>query len=199
MNTLIINTAFEEANYILLKDDEIFEITTDSNAKHSETSLKKIDQLLQSNNLSINDIDVICGNIGPGSFTGIRIGIAILKGLCCGNNKIKVIPFDSFEPIALDNKEIKNICIKASNDDYYVGLNKSGKIEKHLVMLNEEIEQLDSKIIFQGSYTISQLANLIKSKIQENKFATLNDCNPLYLKLSQAEQELKKKENNKCG
>ena len=79
MNTLIINTAFNNANYILIANDDFFDITTPSSAKHSETSLLKIDELLSQANIRIKDIDCICVNLGPGSFTGIRIGVAITK------------------------------------------------------------------------------------------------------------------------
>ena len=53
MNTLIINTAFNNANYILTANDDFFDITTPSSAKHSETSLLKIDELLSQANIRI--------------------------------------------------------------------------------------------------------------------------------------------------
>ena len=194
MNTLIINTAFENANYVLIKNEKTFDISTPSSAKHSETSLVKIDELLNDANLNISEIDCICVNLGPGSFTGIRIGVAITKGIACALNKIKLIGFESFEPIANANRNTEYVCIKASNDDYYVAKCKNGEIIGHQILTNNDVDNLENAIIFNQEYSSLDLINLANKKIQNEEFSNINECNPVYLKLSQAEQELLKKE-----
>ncbi len=66
---------------------------------HSETLMPMIDNALKSANKSINDIDVICVNTGPGSFTGIRIGVAAAKGLAFSDN-IKCVSVSTLFSIA---------------------------------------------------------------------------------------------------
>ncbi len=54
---------------------------------HSETLLPLIEQLLSSTHLTLDDIDLFACPVGPGSFTGIRIGVSLLRGLCFGRGK----------------------------------------------------------------------------------------------------------------
>ena len=54
---------------------------------HSRTLLKMAEDMLSNLELTLNDIDAIAVAIGPGSFTGVRIGISVAKGLCWGGNK----------------------------------------------------------------------------------------------------------------
>ena len=54
---------------------------------HSETLMPMLESALSSAKVSVNDIDVICVNAGPGSFTGIRIGTAAAKGLAFTDGK----------------------------------------------------------------------------------------------------------------
>ena len=54
---------------------------------HSETMMPEIDKLFAKTKLSPDDIDVFAISEGPGSFTGVRIGAALIKGLAFGKNK----------------------------------------------------------------------------------------------------------------
>lgn len=107
MNILIINTAFDNADYIVVKDYggngggvmQVFSKKAGSNAKHSETSLAFIDEALNEAGLAIGNIDVVAVNLGPGSFTGIRIGVALAKGFLCANENMRAVGLNSFEPI----------------------------------------------------------------------------------------------------
>ena len=194
MNILIINTAFDNANYIVVKDDTIYDCTTDSSSKHSETSLLHIDELLEKAKVSVHDLDIICVNVGPGSFTGIRIGVALTKGIYCGNPNLKIISFNSFEPIAFANKHAKNICIQASKDDYYVADCENGTITKKYILENDLCKRLENVVFFDNIFQTKDLVNYVQDRINRNAFNDINETNPLYLKLSQAEKELLKKE-----
>ena len=57
------------------------EITQDSIVLRSEAALPVIEKLLQKNNLNISQIDEIKINKGPGSFTGLRVGVSIANAL----------------------------------------------------------------------------------------------------------------------
>jgi tRNA threonylcarbamoyladenosine biosynthesis protein TsaB len=57
------------------------EITQDSTVLRSEAALPAIEKLLQKNKLNINQIDEIKINKGPGSFTGLRVGVSIANAL----------------------------------------------------------------------------------------------------------------------
>lgn len=58
-----------------------------SGLTHSRTLLPMAMDMLKSCELSISDIDVLAVSHGPGSFTGVRIGVSTVKGLCWGSDK----------------------------------------------------------------------------------------------------------------
>ena len=84
MNILAVDTAGKTAGVALLQDDRLlYECYLDAGMTHSETILPLIDNCLKFCHLTCADIDVYGVNAGPGSFTGLRIGLAAVKGLLC--------------------------------------------------------------------------------------------------------------------
>ena len=82
MNILAVDTAGKTAGVALLQDDRLlYECYLDAGMTHSETILPLIDNCLKFCHLNCADIDVYGVNAGPGSFTGLRIGLAAVKGL----------------------------------------------------------------------------------------------------------------------
>lgn len=69
---------------------------------HSETLLPLIFETLKNARLTLADIGAFAVTAGPGSFTGIRIGISVIKGLAFAENK-PVYPFSSLTALALGN------------------------------------------------------------------------------------------------
>ncbi len=67
---------------------------------HSESTLPMIDFCLTSANVDINEVDVLAVSAGPGSFTGVRIGISTIKGLAFGRTGVKCIPVSALEALA---------------------------------------------------------------------------------------------------
>src|SRR4030043_1623014 len=88
MLTLAFDTTSKTAAVALLKDKEIlYDTIVNTGLNHSEVILPEIDQALRRENLKINDIDLFACTIGPGSFTGVRIGLSTIKGLMLATNK----------------------------------------------------------------------------------------------------------------
>ena len=67
--------------------------------RHSELLTSSIQNILSENNLDVKDLSAISIGIGPGSFTGLRIGFSVAKGLCYPHN-IKLIGISSLKIIA---------------------------------------------------------------------------------------------------
>ncbi|MGN0662859.1 MAG: tRNA (adenosine(37)-N6)-threonylcarbamoyltransferase complex dimerization subunit type 1 TsaB [Faecalibacterium sp.] len=82
MNILAVDTAGKTAGVALLQDDRLrYECYLDAGMTHSETLMPLIDTCLRLCGMRCSDIDVYGVNAGPGSFTGLRIGLATVKGL----------------------------------------------------------------------------------------------------------------------
>lgn len=97
MNYLAIDTSGKYLTVIAKKGDKVEKtFLTDCMAKHSVILMDEIDGALKRADLSLKECDLIAVVIGPGSFTGIRIGISTVKGLCfaCGAPALAVTSFD---------------------------------------------------------------------------------------------------------
>ena len=88
MYTLAFDSSAKSASVALVKDGALIsQYFHCSGLTHSCTLLPMAEDLLKNCALTINDIDVVAVSHGPGSFTGIRIGVAAVKGLCWGADK----------------------------------------------------------------------------------------------------------------
>ena len=82
MNLLAVDTAGKTAAVAVLRDDTLlYEIQSNTGLTHSETLLPMIDTALRACGLMVDDLDVLGATNGPGSFTGLRIGLSLVKGL----------------------------------------------------------------------------------------------------------------------
>ena len=85
MNILAVDTAGKTAAVAVLRDDVLlYEAQCNNGLTHSETLLPMIDTALKAAGLTVDDLDVLGVTNGPGSFTGLRIGLAVVKGLAEG-------------------------------------------------------------------------------------------------------------------
>ena len=100
MNILAIDTSALTATAAILSDDTLLgEISTTTKLTHSQTIMPMIDELLKKVSLDISDIDLFACSQGPGSFTGLRIGIGTIKGLAYGLGK-PVVGVSTLEALA---------------------------------------------------------------------------------------------------
>lgn len=87
MRILAIDSSAVAASAAILYDGKIIgENYINMGLTHSQTMLVLIDSLLKNLNLKLSDIDILAVSAGPGSFTGIRIGISVIKGLAFPND-----------------------------------------------------------------------------------------------------------------
>lgn len=209
MNILAINTAFLTANLALSVADKAYYADLDANCKHSENVLKNIDALCQQANVDIGQIDVVSVVVGPGSFTGLRIGAAIAKALFCANNKIKLISLSSLDFMAYtflqQNKaETDFVCaLNALSDLFFVATyNQSGiKLQQEQIIDKPSFENLTLPVVcLQDDLPLKTSVNLTsqallaftKAQIEAKNFVSIDAMVPKYLRLSQAEDNLLK-------
>lgn len=109
---------------ILLNEEDYFEINIQGKHIHSQKLVVIIDELLKASGLKIEQIESLAVSEGPGSFTGLRIGMAAAKGIAVGVS-IPVVLVPTFDTLALKISSYLNkgekFCIikKASKDENY--------------------------------------------------------------------------------
>ncbi len=100
MNILALSTTSSSGSIAIYKDDHISYINhLDIKITHSERLLPQIDAGLKNSKIGISDIDLVTIANGPGSFTGVRIGLATAKGICMAHN-IPLLPINTLELLA---------------------------------------------------------------------------------------------------
>lgn len=88
MKVLSIDSSTASATCAILEDNKLLgEITFNYKKQHSIILMPIIDELLKNTNSELDSIDGFVVSKGPGSFTGLRIGMAVIKGLAQGTNK----------------------------------------------------------------------------------------------------------------
>jgi tRNA threonylcarbamoyladenosine biosynthesis protein TsaB len=124
--------ALASANENLTDFKIIYQQYLSINITHSETLLPEIDNAFKKNKLDINQLSAVLVSIGPGSFTGIRIGLATAKGICTGL-KIPLIPFNTLELLATNvygtERQILSLIDARMNEAYISIYNHNLSIE----------------------------------------------------------------------
>lgn len=169
MKILSIDTASDICGVSILEDDKLIcKLDTNTGRTHSENLMPMINEAFNKAKLSLNDINLIVCNIGPGSFTGIRIGVATCKAFSDSLN-IRCVCVNSLESLAYNEKLNLNegdlICsiINCKNDNCYYAIYqlennqykeivapKASNIENIENFKNLEIDLSNKKITFVG-------------------------------------------------
>ena len=200
MISLLIDTSSSDVSIAILKDEKLLSSTTTvKKENHSKYTVEEIKKQLDRSNLEPKDIERIMVVTGPGSFTGLRIGVTIAK-VFAYLNKIEIIPISSLKMRALSTKhEFCLSIIDAHHDNYYVGLyDKDNKniINEHFGTKEEVlniIKEYKPLIVSDIENTIDNIKipkqELDFSKIvnhyQKEKSLNPHIVNPNYLKKPQ--------------
>ncbi len=192
---------------------------------HSQTLLPMVEDMLRCSEVSLSDVDVIAVTAGPGSFTGLRIGIASVKGMAMGAGK-RCVSISTLEAIAYNFVGTDGIiccAMDARCGQVYNALFRSeGGVITRLcedraikaVDLYEELKKLDENVILAGdgaeilhkateqSFTLAPLALRYQRGLGVCLAAEGKDTidaaalMPSYLRLPQAERERLEREKN---
>lgn len=172
MITLSIDSSSKVATAALMKDGKLLgEITLNDKKEHSVILMRIIEDLLNTNNLSIDDIDGYVVSKGPGSFTGLRIGMATIKGLSFGSNK-PYVSVSSLDALALSVANFDGIIcpiMDALRNSVYTALYKghsaanSSSNEEELND-NFKLPVTLEKLLDYSALDLAELVEIIKSK-----------------------------------
>lgn len=236
MRVLGIECTASPVSVALLEDGKLkAEYFLNLKTTHSQTLLPMVESVLKLSGLSVKDIDAIAVTAGPGSFTGVRIGISAVKGLAAAF-ETPTVPVSVLEAMAcnfLGQEVIVCACMDARcNQVYNAVFEVSGDkvtrlCEDRALMINEVFEDLKAKekhfggkpilIVGDGAdlfySTVKDLDlelelatehlkwqrafGVAKSGYQKalnNETIRAKDLLPIYLRLPQAERELRAKQ-----
>ena len=88
MKLIAISTSSKNPSAAILKDDGSIVMKLDESGRpHSVSLMPLLDELLEENGMSVADADAIAVDVGPGSFTGVRIGVSAANALAFSAKK----------------------------------------------------------------------------------------------------------------
>lgn len=188
MNILAIDTTSTGLSIALVKNGEMFSYTKEiGKSGHSATLMPSVKAMLDEHEVDVNDIDVIGVVVGPGSFTGIRIGVSAMTALAFATGA-KRIAITAFELIAYNRRD----CIAgvdAGHGNLYLAECQNDKVVKQSFVEKGQNDSLDAaKIDFQPLASVDEtLAKVAIRKANDKEFVSVFE--PFYMRKSQAERE----------
>ena len=189
MISLFIDTSLSDVSIALLRNGKILSIIHNNiPGEHSIYVTKYIEDILKENNINPKEVNEIVVVNGPGSFTGIRIGVTIAKMFAYLTN-IRIVPITSLKARVIGRESNYLLStIDAKHNNYYVGLydNEYNKVLEEFMSdekLQEIIKEYNPLII-----TEKEELNIEKIIEYTKKIDSVNphSINPIYLKLPEA-------------
>lgn len=182
MKVLSLDTSTESATCAVLDNDRLLgEITFNYKKQHSVVLMSMIDNLLNNLNLNIDSLDGFIVSKGPGSFTGLRIGVSAIKGLSQGTGK-PFIGISSLDSLAYNLAYTDGIIcpiLDALRDNVYTALYKFENnnltiISEYMIIsiddLINRLNEMDVQVCFIGD-AIPKFKDKLTSNIKNSSFA----------------------------
>ena len=225
---LAVDSTASPASVCLYDGRVIAEYYINTKLTHSSTLTAMIDSALRITDTSPDDIDCFAVNHGPGSFTGVRIGVSAVKGMAYAADKpcVAVSTLESMAYNFLSSDAVICACMDARRDQVYNALFrvKDGAVERlcddRAVGVDElvgELKGYDERVILAGDgaslvygsaggsdnvslapenqryQRASSTAVIADERYKNGQTVSAAALMPTYLRLSQAERELKAK------
>ena len=187
MYSLLIDTHDKEVLYVLYKDTEVLSIKNiDSKMGHSEIAMPTLVSLISESNLKLEDISNIIAVVGPGSFTGVRIGVVIAKTIAYLLDKpIRCIT--SIDLKAFSNENIiKGLYkIDEKNGYFIVKYNDDGSLDGDIKYYSKK--EYDQKFNDEDFVNVDNLdfINILKHSLNKEP-TNPHLVNPIYVKQIEA-------------
>ena len=130
MITLALDSTAKCASAAIYDGEKILaSFNVDNGLTQSELLLPMVESLCKTLNLDFSDINLFACSVGPGSFTGVRIGVSVIKGLCFGRNT-PCVPVSTLEALAHNLEGIDGIIVAtmdARRNQFYSAIFDSEK------------------------------------------------------------------------
>ena len=209
---LNLETSSKNCSVSLLKEDKIINVIEqeDDSYRHSELLTSFIDQILSKEKIKPENLSAVAIAKGPGSFTGLRIGFSVAKGICfpyktpiIGINSLEILARsykpkkdeyilslindknDSFYSMVLDSdyNEVEKPSIEVIDKNY---ISRYGKLNSLVIVCNtksiKEIINEKSVKIEVNSISAKHMENMSKQNFDKKNFEDLAYFEPMYIK-----------------
>jgi len=207
MISLFIDTSLSNVSISILKDGKVLSIIQEEIPnEHSKYVTSYVKRVIDAAGIDANDIDRIFVVNGPGSFTGVRIGVTIAKTYGYLINK-GIIPVSSLKSLSISSikQDLIMSVIQANRSNYYVGIydsNYNNIIDEQFVSGNRLVELINeynpyivsNEYNVVGKYKFNKVSldvEKIVNYYKDSEIVNYHAVVPNYLKLPQAMEDRK--------
>ena len=179
MLILAIDTSTQSASIALLDNSEILcEININLDVNHSVVVLPAVHDLCRISRIEIGDIDLFACTRGPGSFTGLRVGISTLKGIALATGKpvVGVSTLDALAYNLVNSTMLVCPMLDARKNQVYTALYRTKpdnilEIKEHerIIDVRDFLSNIDDKTLFAGDGAMKH-ARLIRDSLPDKSF-----------------------------
>lgn len=200
MITLGIDTSLNDVSFAIVENTSVFAEFNDNTGRNLVDKISGVFiNLFEKANIRINDIERCGIVVGPGSFTGLRIGIAFAKGLFADSD-VKFAPVSSLECIAGSSGKTGNISVisDARQDEvFFARFNNESEFVRICEDVRIPFEEALKRCAENDNIIYStEAANLAKNRgviaakiaVESKNLMTINDIFPNYMQVSYAER-----------
>ena len=146
---LNIDTSTDVCSVAIARDGYVIALReNDEGFNHSVLLGVYVDELLKENNLTSDDLDAVAVSMGPGSYTGLRIGVSLAKGICFGAGK-PLIAVSTLEALA------NAVARREGEEAYYCPMIDARRMEVYMAIYSREgemIQDIRAEVIEEGSF-----------------------------------------------
>ena len=179
MNLLAIESSSRKLSVGLMKEESFYELHSEkiNDTANSLPQLSK--KIIKNASLSFEDLDAICISAGPGSFTGLRIGMSYAKGIAMALD-IPVVPVSTFDSLAYNNSsnELSILIFSHGNTFYICKYNLDNgillKSSKPKSISKKDALELSHNIVFNGPMNIFEDLKAHNLKIEFKDLSVKN-------------------------
>lgn len=185
MKILAVDTSTMLSSCSVMEDGYVIgDFSINQQKTHSETLIPMIEDMLSRVGINIEDIDLFVSVNGPGSFTGIRIGVTTVKALAMALDK-KIVSVNTLQAMAFGVFTEKNVVplIDARGERVYYGIYKNycEEIVESPSMCNidellEKLSNTDKEYIFTGDCSKLYEDRILKNSKFKVTHSALNNC-----------------------
>ena len=179
-----IDSTTPQSSVALLKDGQVLvQAESVKNSTRSNQVLSLLDKVLKDSYTRLEDVDCLCLTIGPGSFTGLRVGASLLKGLVLATSK-PFVKIDTLEATALQAMPANNkICVilDAKKKEVYTAhfFENDGVLERltpdRALTPNQLCQEITSPTVFIGN-GLDSYGSLLTSQLGVKFIPIQNKC-----------------------
>lgn len=211
MNILLLDCSSKTAGYGFARDGELVIERTLPGSRNADSLMYEIRKDFAAKGLSFKDIELVSLSNGPGSFTGLRIGSAIAKGICfaLGSKFMEVVTLDIIAKKHRSEEEFAAVVYSGmvSAEFYFAFYKNDGKLVRtsgyesdtigvilnrtRNIVINEKIDFRQNfkevgynvnNIDVSGTSGLSEHLELTLDRIESNSYSDVNTSEPFYMK-----------------